>query len=103
MIEVKKGFYINGNIWHESHYKNGISHREDGPAYISNTNVSCKYYFKNGKGHREDGPARIIYNDGGNILYKEYCLNDKHLTEQEWFNQLSIENKLKFAFGIEND
>jgi antitoxin component YwqK of YwqJK toxin-antitoxin module len=78
MIKVKKEYSDNGNILYESHYSNGRHHREDGPAHI-------KYY------------------PDGNIEHKEYYLNNNELTEQEWFNQLSIENKLKIAFGMNND
>jgi antitoxin component YwqK of YwqJK toxin-antitoxin module len=108
MIEVKKDYYSNGNIYCESYYINGERHREDGPAFVSydydtGSIVEVEVYYINGKHHREDGPAVIYYDEDGNIEYKEYWLNDEELTEQEWFNQLSIESKLKIAFGLKND
>jgi antitoxin component YwqK of YwqJK toxin-antitoxin module len=108
MIEVKKGYYDNGNIYSESHYLGEKLHREGGPAFVSydydtGSIVEVEVYYLDGKLHREDGPAIIYYDEDGNIEYKEYWLNDEELTEQEWFNQISIENKIKFAFGIEND
>jgi antitoxin component YwqK of YwqJK toxin-antitoxin module len=106
MIEVRKYHYENGNINPEEYYIDGKRHREDGPAiiyYYGNGNIFYEAYYLNGKYHREDGPAYVSYDRNGNIWYKEYWLNDKELTKEEWFNQISIENKLKFAFGIEND
>lgn len=78
MIKVKKDYYPNGNISIEEYYLNEMLHREDGSAYI-------------------------MYYDDGNICREIYYLNDKQLTEQEWFNKLSAENKLKVAFGVNND
>jgi len=108
MIEVEKAYYDNGNIMFLKYYLDGKRHREDGPAFVSydyktGSIVEVEAYYINGKHHREDGPAIIYYDEDGNIEYKEYWLNHKHLTEQEWFNQLSIENKLKFTFGLKND
>jgi antitoxin component YwqK of YwqJK toxin-antitoxin module len=106
MIEVKKEYYDNENIYYESYSLNGEYHREDGPAIIGcyqNGNILCESYYLNGEKHREDGPAFIYYDKDGNIAYKEYYLNHKNLTEQEWFNELSIENKVRFAFGANND
>ena len=49
--------------------KDGVRHREDGPAVI--TPDGDKYWYKNGQYHRVDGPAiervsgyRAWYNDG---------------------------------------
>jgi antitoxin component YwqK of YwqJK toxin-antitoxin module len=106
MIEVKKDYYQNGNIYYKFYYLDEKHHREDGPAFIShypNGNIHYEAYYKNGESHRENGPAIIYYDEDGNIEHKEYYLNNNELTEQEWFSQLSIENKVKFAFGIEND
>jgi len=106
MSKIIKTYYTNGNIKYEYHYLNAKLHREDGPAYIrydKNGNILCESYYIKGRYHKEDGPAIISWDKDGNILYKEYYLNDKHLTEQEWYNQLSVENKLKFAFGLENN
>jgi antitoxin component YwqK of YwqJK toxin-antitoxin module len=106
MIEVKKHYYDNGNIHYEAYYLNGKPHREDGPAFIGyyqNGNIYYKSYYLNGRYHREDGPAYIEYDYYGNVRSKEYYLNGDHLSEQEWFNELSIENKVRFAFGVNND
>lgn len=60
-------------------YKNGLFHREDGPA------VECsdgdKYWYKNALKHREDGPAIERWNGK-----KEWWINDVQYTEDE-FNQ----------------
>lgn len=69
----------NGDITHLYYYKNGLWHREDGPAIIDCANgfVSEENYCINGNFHREDGPAVIEYDLYGNILVKEYWLNDE--------------------------
>ena len=38
-------------------YKNGLAHREDGPAVIDRDGT--QYWYKDGSLHREDGPAVI--------------------------------------------
>jgi antitoxin component YwqK of YwqJK toxin-antitoxin module len=106
MIEIKKGYYSSRKIRYITYYKNGFLHREDGPAiidYYKNGNIKYEEYWLNNKRHREDGPAYIEYDKNGNIKYKSYWLNNELLTEQKWFSQLSIENKVKFAFGVNND
>lgn len=60
-------------------YKNGKSHREDGPA-IEHSDGE-KHWCKNGKWHREDGPAI----EGANG-YKVWFLNEKE------FYQIVLEN-----------
>jgi antitoxin component YwqK of YwqJK toxin-antitoxin module len=60
-------------------YLNGKFHREDGPAI--EWDGGTKSWYLNGKRHREDGPA-IEWPDG--IGTKEYYLNDKELTEEEF-------------------
>ena len=61
---------------HKSWYINGKLHREDGPA-VEYANGENSWHI-NGERHREDGPA-VDY-DGN----KEWYLNDKHLTEEEF-------------------
>ena len=48
-------------------YKNGLLHREDGPAveFFNGT----KFWYKNGDYHREDGPA-IECPSGSKLWYK---------------------------------
>ena len=43
------------------HYRNGLCHREGGPAVIYS--AGTQIWYRNGKFHREDGPA-FIYPDG---------------------------------------
>jgi antitoxin component YwqK of YwqJK toxin-antitoxin module len=103
--EVYKTYYSNGNIFREAHCVNRVLHKEDGPAqiiYYENGGVKSKTYYIYCRLHREDGPAHISYFPNGNIKSKEYWLDAKNLTEEEWFDQLSTDNKLKIAFGINN-
>jgi len=61
-------------------YLNGVQHREGGPAveYVDGTKV----WFLNGKQHREDGPAVVFY-WGGKCWY----LNNIEVSEKD-FNEV---------------
>jgi len=77
--EIKRDFYKNGNLRKEIYCKNGLLHREDGPAYINyfiNEEVE-KEYYKNGRRHRENGPAIIKHYEDGKIYYESYYINGK--------------------------
>jgi hypothetical protein len=67
--------------------KDGLLHREDGPAieYADGTKV----WYLNGEFHREDGPT-IEYVSG----HKEWYLNGKQITEQE-FNNFILRKRLQ--------
>ena len=68
-------------------YKEDLLHREDGPA-IEHANGD-KHWYKEGKLHREDGPA-IEYVNG----CKEYWLEGKKLSKKA-FDHKSVKNKIK--------
>lgn len=53
----------------QAYYKNGVFHREEGPALIYKGN---EWWYLNGLCHREDGPAIIL--DNGTQIWKR---NDK--------------------------
>jgi antitoxin component YwqK of YwqJK toxin-antitoxin module len=106
MIDVKKSYYDNQKLQTERHYLHGFLHREDGPAYIHyyvSGNIWYKEYFLNGLIHREDGPAFLCYNKDGSFFEKLYYLNGVEYSKPQWFNKLSIESKLKLAFGLNDD
>ena len=54
-------------------YKNGLYHREDGPAIEWNN--GDKVWFKNGLRHREDGPAVEWYGGMKFWYYEGILLN----------------------------
>ena len=62
----KRKHVIIGSVGVERYMLNGMTHREDGPAYISKT---AKEWWIYGKKHREDGPA-VVYEDGDWSWYK---------------------------------
>ena len=104
--EIKKSYFLNGNIWYKRYYLNGKLHRDDGPAvirYYRNGNIRVKEYHLNGKLNREDGPDIIYYDEKSNKYRQAYYISGEYLAEQEWFKQLNKEAKLKFTFGIEDD
>jgi hypothetical protein len=47
--------------------------------------------------------AYIEYDKNRVLIYKSYWLRGCKLTEKDWFNQLSAENKLIYLFGTEDD
>ena len=60
------------------YYKNGVSHRDNKPAYIQyndNGNIDVEAYFIHGKLHRLDGPAFISYYENKKIMKKSYYVN----------------------------
>ena len=82
---------------------NGIVHREDGPAIISDQGLEV--WCNNGDYHRLDGPA-VIYPSG----HMEWYINDFQVTTkiQKWakerdidLNNLTEEDKMaiKFEWG----
>lgn len=77
--------YISRNYNYEIWYKDGLMHREDGPAFTHNKN---EYYFQNGKLHRLDGPAVIT--KGGP---KEYWIDGQKLSPK--YYKLEIERRKK--------
>lgn len=64
-LRVEEGVSI------EEWYKNGILHREDGPASIKDfgNGVSIKEWYLNGQPHRENGPA-FEHSNGQKKWYK---------------------------------
>lgn len=60
MSDMKNGRYEEKDLKKISWYRNGVLHRENGPA------VECengeKHWFIDGKHHRDDGPAQIWSN-----------------------------------------
>ena len=69
--ELPPGNFTGVIIWggkDKEWYKNGVFHRDDGPA-VEWAN-GYKEWFINGKLHREDGPA-LIFPHGDEYWYKE--------------------------------
>ncbi len=81
----KNGKYVSEDgteMW----YKDGLLHREDGPALIYD-HGTMKWY-RNGFLHREDGPA-IIWNNSD----EEYFINNDELTVDEFIKWQLKNNK----------
>ena len=60
--------------------KNNELHNENGPAivkYYQNGNLLNKQWLINDKFHNENGPAVIGYHENGNVKYKSWYVNDK--------------------------
>jgi hypothetical protein len=82
--------YSNGDkYW----YLNGKRHRNDGPAIEFND--GDKHWFFKDRLHREDGPAVEVVN-GDRYWY----FNGIEYSQEEWFEQLSDEDKLKAIWNL---
>lgn len=85
--KLKNGLYIHSSgdkVW----YKNGVLHREDGPAIEFPD--GGKQWRIDGNLHREDGPA--IEGTGG---YKAWYLHDVELTEEEVMTKYNANQEKK--------
>lgn len=69
----------NGNVDREEWWKNGLLHREDGPAIVTNYQSGafgyCHKWFREGRLHRERGPAIIDVGEQGYPLRQEWHQN----------------------------
>ena len=89
--DVQRFVYNDGD---EYWYKNGILHREDGPAVIRLND--SKIWYKNGVYHREDGPA-IIREHGS----EEWWINGKFLKNSKYDDQKLFKNmKMNIKDGL---
>lgn len=73
-----KDYFENGNVMQEQWYKEGVYHKEGGPAeifYFSNGNMRYEAWVKEGTIHREDGPAVTTYYTDGTKKSEEW-VND---------------------------
>ena len=61
-------------VWYDEAHR---FHRENGPAFISYEIIS---WYRNGLRHREDGPA-VVFSDGSSVAY---FLNNECLSESKW-------------------
>jgi hypothetical protein len=86
---IAEYYYYGDKEW----YFNGLCHRVDGPA-VEFVNGD-KWWYLNGKKHRIDGPA-IESSDG----YKAWYLNGINYSQEEWFEQLSEEDKEKAIWNL---
>ena len=75
----------------EGWYIHGVLHREGGPALVS---IRHMEWWNNGTLHREDGPARIYFSGD-----KEWYLEGKNITKEEWWLRIPDEYKTKALFN----
>jgi antitoxin component YwqK of YwqJK toxin-antitoxin module len=79
-IEIKKTRNSSGRLKSVEYTKDGLPHKEDGPAFISyyvNGNVQCAAWYKEGIRHRIDGPAFLDYHDDGSLREESWCRGDE--------------------------
>ncbi len=104
------------------HVKNGFIHRDNAPAIVYSDGYQC--WYRHGQLHREDGPAceyialadsTVFYNN--NLLYsrrgpiieykneketKFWFLNGMRYSQEEWFEQLTSEQKEKAIWNVDS-
>ena len=96
-IKVEREYYDTGQLKSEKWYKNGVLHKEDGPAvikYYTDGITFMEEWYKEGTMHREDGPAIIHYNNNGEIEKYSYYIEYKQLTEKEFIKYKTINDLL---------
>ncbi len=74
--------------------KNAMPHRENGPAFEQYDGFKSWWIY--GFRHRDDGPAII-----GNSR-KEWWLHGIEFTQEEWFERLTLEQKEKAIWNMDN-
>lgn len=82
--------YNDGSRW----FKNGLLHREDGPAYDSK---EYKAWWINGYRHRSDGPA--IINE--RVRKNSWYLHGICVSFEEVFEQMSDADKEKAIWNLD--
>ena len=93
-----------GNIvWTNS---KGENHRLNGPAIIYKNIPDGEDWFKNGLLHREDGPA-INYNKETAVKFNEYWIEGIVVSKKEWIQWLkdgksSLDQKTILRIILEN-
>jgi len=98
LYHIKNGL-ITDKSGNKFWYKDGLYHREDGPA-IQLVSLTKAWYI-NGKLHRLDGPA-IEYANGDKKWYKDDLLHREDGPAVEWANgdkEWFIENKIHRVDG----
>lgn len=78
----------------KKYFKDGLLHREDGPAIEWSTGAESWYY--EGVRHRADGPAFKLSEDGK----RNWWLNGEETSAHEVFEQMTDDQKEKAAWEI---
>ena len=98
--------YINACVYYKQYYTNGVWNRINGPAvifYYENGNLEHEHYYLNGTRHRDNGPAYIAYYPDGNVWYVYHYINGEVLTEDEWYQRLTVKQRVNLLYGKGNE
>ena len=86
-------------------YKNGMLHRENGPAMITKNSdkTTLESWYINGQLHRNDAPAIIHTNDNGEVMaeiwYKNNSIHRENGSAIIKYSQGKIIKEYKFLNG----
>ena len=91
-------YYSTGSqeVW----LKDGVLHREGGPAKIDYVDSNDKlliwsdYWYVNGLLHREDGPAIVQYDDFGEVMKESYYLSGRKISVSEHHAEMKKRNSV---------
>jgi antitoxin component YwqK of YwqJK toxin-antitoxin module len=84
-LEIKKSYHPNGNLSKVAYLKDGLFHREDGPAWISfyeDGSVEQENYYREGKMCRGDTtttrppPISLWYDKAGEIKIEAFLIEE---------------------------
>lgn len=93
IIKIVRILDINGNVTYRKNNKNGLTHREGGPAFKSK--LGDIIYYENGLMHRTDGPAYTLYS-GEKFWYNKGILHNLNgpAIERTDYNEYYVHNML---------
>lgn len=77
---IEKGYYNDGNLKNEIHYRNGMKHNEKGPAIINyrkNGSIESKEWYQNNLLHNVNGPAVKFFDQYGNVIKMKWYIYGK--------------------------
>lgn len=91
--------FVNSNklrVFAEGYFKNGLMHRDNGPAHIeyctrstlNNPIIFRERYYRNNVSHREDGAAETTYHPNGSFDYERFSLNGTNMRAVDYFKQM---------------
>ena len=112
LLDGEKGkfYYENGDLgWDEKDIHNKITvdsnyfehSYNDEPAFthFNQGKIICyKFWYNHGHQHRLTGPSYIEYGDNGEIEHKNYYINGKRLTQEQWETEVNRINLLEELF-----
>ena len=90
-IEVKEGYYNNGQLKYKYQSLNDKYHGEQ-LSYWDTGQLSYKHQLFNGKYHGE----QLSYYGNGRLYYRDFYINDRKVSEEEWLEHNKAQHNTQF-------